>query len=205
MATPTSPLHNAAILLARAGFAVFPCQPKSKIPATSNGCKAATRDWGTIDGWWTADPAYNVAIATGKPSGIFAIDVDSDEGEAALRQMEGELGDLPPTVESITSRGRHVLLRQPAGALIPNSAGKLGLGLDVRGDGGYILAPPSIHETGWIYCWSVDCAKSIAMAPDWLLARVTSKRNGNGKIEAQPPEVFRDLFTNGVEEGARND
>src|SRR5262245_55277676 len=110
MTAPTSPLHNAAILLARAGFSVFPCQPRSKIPATSNGCKAATRDCGVIDGWWTADPTYNVAIATGKPSGIFALDVDSDEGEAALRQMTDELGDLPPTVESITARGRHIFL-----------------------------------------------------------------------------------------------
>jgi hypothetical protein len=90
--------------------------------------------------------------------------------------------------------------------VVSNSAGKLGLGLDIRGEGGYILAPPSVHETGHVYCWSVDCAP-MAMAPDWLLCRVVKRKgaNGSGKPEAQPPTVWRELFLNGVDEGARDD
>jgi hypothetical protein len=203
MVSPTSKQHNTAVLLARKGFKVFPCQPQSKVPATSHGCKNATSDWTTIDGWWTACPEYNVAIATGKASGVFVIDVDSDEGEAALKQMEDELGALPPTVEAITAKGRHIYFKMSETA-VPNSAKTLGPGLDVRGDGGYVMAPSSIHETGWVYCWSVDCASSMAWAPDGLLARVTRKTNGNGKAEPTPTTEWVRLVADGVAEGQRD-
>src|SRR5262249_49615888 len=84
------------------------------------------------------------------------------------------------------------------------SAGKIAPGIDVRGDGGYVLVPPSVHPSGKKYAWSVDSGNSIAEAPEWLLARASngSNRNGNGAV---PPSAWRDLVRNGVDEGSRND
>jgi hypothetical protein len=89
----------------------------------------------------------------------------------------------------ITGRGRHIWFKMPA-VPIRNSLGKVGTGLDVRGTGGYVLAPPSIHPSGRPYEWSVDCAKAIADAPSWLIERI-------------PPTEWRDLVK-GVSEGARD-
>jgi hypothetical protein len=203
MSLPISKQHNSAILLARKGYRVFPCLPSNKVPAVPHGCKAATRGKETIDAWWLADPDFNIGVATGKASGFFVIDIDSDEGEAALKEMEGELGALPPTVEVITATGRHLWFKTTE-ATIRNSVKQLAPGIDVRGDGGYVLAPPSVHPSGHVYCWSVDCADAVAQAPDWLLARVTSKKNGNGKIEATPTAEWLKLVSEGVDEGERD-
>ena len=85
------------------------------------------------------------------------LDIDGDDGEASLRKLEAEHGALPDSVESITGKGRHVWFRIN-GSPIRNSASTIAPGIDVRGDGGYVLAPPSIHPSGKAYAWSVDCA-----------------------------------------------
>ena len=85
---------------------------------------------------------------------------------------------------------------------VRNSAGKIAAGVDVRGDGGYVLAPPSIHPSGRAYAWSVDTAGAIAAAPDWLLARITEHANGNGK--ATPSSEWRVLLADGIAEGTRD-
>ena len=160
-----------ALALAHRSLAVFPCVPREKRPATANGCKDATTDADTIRQWWTQEPDYNVAIATGATSAVFAIDVDGLDAEAELRKLEADHGKLPATVEVITARGRHLYFRMP-GAPIRNSAGKVAAGIDVRGDGGYVLVPPSMHPSGKAYAWSVDSAATVADAPAWLLAKV---------------------------------
>src|SRR5215475_2478729 len=179
---------------------VFPCLPRDKRPATTNGVLAATTNVDLIRGWWQRDPQFNVAFATGTLSGIFILDVDGVDAEAELRKLEAQHGALPATVEVITARGRHVYFKMPD-APIRNSAGKLGLGLDIRATGGYVLAPPSIHPTGRRYEWSVDCASAIADAPAWLLQIIAAPANGNGKTT--PPSEWRDLVK-GVSEGARD-
>jgi len=85
---------------------------------------------------------------------------------------------------------------------VRNSVSKLAPGIDVRGDGGYVLAPPSVHPSGRAYAWSVDCAGAIARAPDWLVEKIAGYANGNG--EATPPAEWRELVANGVDEGARD-
>ena len=92
-----------AITLATRGMAVFPCVPRAKVPATKNGCLDATVDLTTVRQWWREEPAYNVAIATGKVSKVFVIDLDGTEAEGELRNLEAEHGDLPATVEVITA------------------------------------------------------------------------------------------------------
>jgi hypothetical protein len=190
-----------ALALAKKGVCVFPCTPRGKTPAVAGGCNAATTDEETIARWWQLLPDANIAIATGTPSNIFALDVDGVDAEAELRRLEAQHGALPPTVEVITARGRHVYFRMPD-APIRNSAGKLGPGLDIRATGGYVLAPPSIHPTGRRYEWSVDCASAIAPAPAWLLDIIAAPANGSGK-SATPPSEWRDLVK-GVSEGARD-
>src|SRR5262245_13370657 len=138
-------MKGQALALVARGLAIFPCRSRSKLPATAHGCSDATRDAAQIETWWASDPDYTVAIATGHPSGIFVLDVDGDEGETALRQLEEAHGRLPPTVEAITARGRHLYFRMPENGDVRNSVGVLGPGLDIRGTGGYVLAPPSIH------------------------------------------------------------
>lgn len=203
---PTSKQYNTAVLLARTGFKIFPCLPRSKEPACM-WSTAATKDWPTIKSWWAENPDYNVGLVTGKPSGIFVVDIDSEDGEAALKAMEADLGPLPETVEVITGKGRHLYFKMPAAADVTNSAKRLGPGLDIRGTGGFVLAPSSVHPSGKVYAWSVDCAKQIAQAPDWLICRVTKRKgaNGKGKPEAQPATVWRELFLNGVDQGSRDD
>jgi len=119
------------------------------------------------------------------------------DAEAGLRRLEAEHGALPATVEVITARGRHIYFKWPH-ETVRNSASKIGAHIDVRGDGGYVLCPPSTHPNGRRYCWSVDSADSIADAPHWLLA----KQNGVAVSPTSSPE-WRALI-GGVDEGARD-
>lgn len=192
-----------ALRLAAHGLHVFPCAPRTKRPFTLNGVKDATRNADMIRHWWGAEPQCNVAVATGAVSGIFAVDIDGLDAERELRKLEAEHDELPVTVESITARGRHLFFRMPA-VPVRNTAGKIAPGIDTRGDNGYCVVPPSVHETGRVYAWSVDSGKAFAAAPDWLLARITDHSNGNGNGEATPPEAWRELVAGGVDEGRRD-
>jgi hypothetical protein len=192
-----------ALGLARRGFHIFPCKPRSKLPDTPHGCNDATVDVALIEQWWRQGPDCNIAIATGAASGVFVLDVDGDGGETTLRELEARHGPLPPTVEAITGKGRHAYFDWP-GRDVRNSAGAIGAGLDIRCHGGYVLAPPSVHPSGKPYAWSVDSAKTFAPAPAWLLDRITALKNGNGNGATLPSEWHK-LVTNGVDEGARDD
>jgi hypothetical protein len=184
-----------ALALAHKGMAVFPCRPRDKRPATANGLKEATRDPDIIRQWWRQEPQLNLAIATGAISRIFVVDIDGLDAEGELRKLEAKHGELPATVQAITPRpGRHIYFQWPQ-MPVHNSAGKIAPGVDVRGDGGYVLAPPSIHPSGRKYCWSVDTANAFAAAPDWLLAKITGRT---------PPAEWRTLVADGVAEGQRN-
>jgi hypothetical protein len=162
---------KAALELAEQGFAVFPvhhimddgecscgkknCSSPGKHPLTSNGVKAATRDPNRIKRLWRKNPKANVGIATGGPSGFFALDVDrKNDGFAAFAKLEKEHGKLPFTKKCKTGDGGfHLYFKMPAGATIPNSAGKVAKGIDIRGEGGYVIAPPSNHHSGGGYEW----------------------------------------------------
>ena len=160
-----------ALALAHRSLAVFPCVPREKRPATANGCKDATTDADTIRQWWTQEPSYNVAIATGAASGVFAVDVDGLDAEVELRKLEADHGALPATVE-VDHRARPAHLFQDAGRADAQLGGK-----DRRRHrrarrrrlraGAAIGAP---ERQG--YAWSVDSAATVAAAPAWLLARI---------------------------------
>jgi hypothetical protein len=185
-----SSLLQAALAYAAQGWAVFPLQSRGKLPLFSKkkggrGFEDATTDPEQIRRWWTLHPAANIGIATGAPSRFWALDIDIDpekgiDGFAAWAVIEAEYGKPPNTIEQNTPRGgRHVLFRWSTAVDIRNSAGRIGRGIDTRGDGGYIVAPPSIHPNGKAYRWKDGLgpdAISLADAPTWLsdLARKKS-------------------------------
>jgi putative DNA primase/helicase len=175
-------LYSFAIAYAQRGLPIFPCQRRGKEPACSHGVHDATANLERIHSWWSACNELNIALACGEPSGLFVIDVDGAEGEAALSLLEQIHGQLPPTREVITGRdgGRHAYFKVGRHK-VTNSAGKLGAGLDVRGTGGYVLLPGSIHPSGRPYHLSVDSADQIALAPDWLHSIIGDEKSGQGK------------------------
>ena len=132
---------------------------------------------------------------------VFVVDVDSLDAEFELRKLEAEHGDLPPTVEVITARGRHLYFRMPD-MPVRNSAGKIARGVDMSGDGGYVLAPPSIHPSGRALRVGVDSAGAIAAAPDWLLEKITEHTNGTARRRRR--REWRALVADGVDEGQRD-
>lgn len=183
-----SALLQTALSLASRGLHVFPCRPRDKQPAVYNGVKRATIDQDVITGWWRSTE-YNIGLATGAQSRVFVVDIDGVDAEAELAKLEQQHDALPRTVESLTARGRHVYFAWPD-RLVRNSASKIAPGIDVRGEGGYVLAPPSVHPSGKEYCWSVDSADNFASAPQWLLAKIVAPaRRDNGVGGAAQPRA----------------
>jgi hypothetical protein len=189
-----------ALALIRHGLAVFPCRPRTKWPACPHGSKDATLDPDVVKGWWAANPHANIAIATGETSKIFVLDADGLEGQEELGKLEARHGELPLTLQVVTASGMHHYFRWP-GVLVRNSSSKVAPKIDVRGSGGYCLAPPSVHPSGRRYAWSVDSGDAIAAAPAWLIGLVA---DSGGNI-AKPAEHWRNIVANGVDEGARDD
>lgn len=164
-----------------------------------NGLHDATTNESRVRDWWARHPELNVAIATGSRAGIVVLDVDPRHGgDATLLELERQHADLPATVAATSGGGgKHYYFRHAEG--IGSSAGKLGAGLDVRADGGYIVAPPSNHESGGTYAWDPDCApweREPAELPDWLHAMLVSAPPSPAPAAAQ---------VGGVCEGSRND
>lgn len=179
------------------------CPSPGKHPITQNGVKDATRDLGVIRVWWHRWPLANVGIATGAASGFFAVDIDGAEGRDSLAELERQHGKLPATVESLTgSGGSHLLFKCPPFAVGNRVA--LARGLDLRGDAGYVVAPPSEHTSGRSYCWEVSSRPGevpLAEAPEWLLNLI---RPAAGAQQAKPPDFWRALAEGGAERGSRN-
>ena len=149
-------------------WAVFPCSPTSKKPLTPHGCKDAKKSVGAIKAWWERWPDASIGIATGSVSGLIVIDEDLDEdkglnGYEEVSEWERINGALPATVQCITGRGGYHLYYQYDGTDIKNRAGILD-GVDVRGEGGYVIAPPSMHPNGTEYQWE-DAPDEVDLAP----------------------------------------
>ena len=147
---------EAALWYAQGGWHVFPLIPGDKRPITPNGFKDATTDAEPIRRRWSATPDANIGIACGA-SGLLVLDFDVAKPDYAGADLLAELrgGDAyPPTATAQTGGGGyHLVYRQPDGAPLGNSRGALPAGVDVRGDGGYIVAPPSLHKSGRRYQW----------------------------------------------------
>jgi len=161
-------LHDAARAYARRGWLVFPCVPGGKTPATPNGFYAATTNPATIARWWGANPAYNIGVRCGAGSRLWVVDLDGP-GADVLRCLIDANSPLPATLIAATASGRHLYFG--ADRDLPSTAGKIGQGVDTRGRGGYVIAPPSVHSSGAVYRWVTDLAP--AAPPDWLIKLAT--------------------------------
>lgn len=141
------------------GWAVFPVDPKTKKPLTPHGCKDAKKIPGAIKAWWKRYPDASIGVATGSASNLIVIDEDYDpdkglDGYLEVSDWEKTHAELPETVCAKTGRGGAHLYYHYTGTDIGNRAGVLD-GVDVRGEGGYVIAPPSLHPNGTEYCWEI--------------------------------------------------
>ncbi|MBI3945999.1 MAG: bifunctional DNA primase/polymerase [Armatimonadetes bacterium] len=173
----TPSLAQVALEYAARGWRVFPCKPRGKEPLGAlvpHGLKNATTDPEQIAAWWQAQPDANIGIATGSESGLYVADADGATGAAALAALVDANGPLPPTPRVRTGRGVHYYFAAPPGGR--NSAGQLGPKVDTRGEGGYVLAPPSVHPSGAVYRWEVaPDRRPLAECPVWLVYRPTAR------------------------------
>lgn len=172
-----SVLADSAISYAQTeGLYVFPLQVRGKVPLTSHGLDDATRDALTIESWWGRWPEANIAIRTGD---LVVVDEDQPGALARLAAEHGE--SIPETRIAKTGKGRHYYFTQPPGQRIRNTAGKLAPGIDTRGDGGYVVAPPSVHPDGGTYSW--ESTAQPAPFPAWMAALLANR-------EPRPREPF---------------
>lgn len=175
--------ERASRLITAYGFTVFPvhgidgsghctcgnrdCDRAGKHPATSNGFKDATKDLARYAELVAGRTGLNIGIATGKESGIFVIDIDGPEGEAALADY-----GLPATLTVTTAKGRHLYFRWPGYEI--KTRVRVLPSVDVRGDGGYIVGPGSVHKTGVVYEF-YNPLEVIEDAPQKLLDLIARK------------------------------
>jgi len=157
-----------------------------------HGLKDATRDKVVICSWFSDGQLVNIGIRTGPESGILALDVDPCHGgDESLK----ELGPLPDTATVQTGGGGwHSYFKYPDGLNIRNSAGKLGPGLDIRGAGGYVVAPPSLHVSGGVYKWLRDPRDSLADLPQSVLDKLIDRPTAttDAAVEGHIPKGKRD-------------
>ncbi len=168
-------LASAAFRYALRGLAVFPLAVGAKVPpAGSHGLLDGTTDLDVTRARWEKIPYANIGAATGRKSGIWVLDIDigAAHGDKSLAELETEHGPLHLTIEASTPRGgRHLYWRWSAeGPEIRNSASRIGPGLDVRGEGGSIVLPPSVLSSGRGYRWVKNGVCTFADAPSWLVA-----------------------------------
>jgi hypothetical protein len=154
-----------------------------------------------ISEWFRRWPDANIGIVTGEISNLIVLDIDPKHGgDSMLGQLEQKFGMLPDTVEAVTGgEGRHLYFAHPFG-LTRNRTG-LAQGIDLRGDGGYIVAPPSIHPSGRPYKWAAGRSPeeiTLAPLPRWMLVPVRGPRVGRSLPQ------WRKLVQEGVAEGERN-
>ncbi|MBE0568398.1 MAG: bifunctional DNA primase/polymerase [Deltaproteobacteria bacterium] len=192
--TSTEHLLTAALRYAELGYLVFPCASGGKTPITPRGFKDATTDSTQITAWWKKSPNANIGMPT---AGLLVVDVDGQDNPWPGDPQKAE--DLACGPISLTPRGgRHYVFRQPEGETWRNTAGKIGLNVDTRADGGYIIVPPSVVD-GKAYRWAETFELNVApdelpQPPEWLtdlldslgdmFARGAAGGDGDGQIPA---------------------
>ncbi len=195
---------QAALTYGARGWAVFPCHvvkegasncscgfsdcaSPSKHPIVAHGLKSAVTDREQIKRWWKRWPHANVGIRSGAESGFVVVDVDPAHGGLdSLQKLREQYGALPHTFTVATgSDGLHFYFAHP-NVRIPNDAGRrLGPGLDIRGDGGYVIAPPSLHASGRRYHITSD--EPLADLPSWLLELLKEQEQPRPSIVPRRP------------------
>lgn len=172
---------EAAVRYAKLGMAVLPLEPGKKKPIFLEWQNTPKSDVAMITRWWTQNPNANVGILTGSISQVFVFDVDGKNGGIpTYESLIHKHGQFPDTWQDVTGRGdgsTHFYFRYPNFQVRSH----LGLfqGIDIKGEGGQVVAPPSIHpDTGKRYFWDGSREieeTAIAEAPMWLLEVLEQK------------------------------
>jgi hypothetical protein len=193
--------RTSALGYSKSGLSVVPIQPRDKTPLIpwEQYQRVCATD-SEINSWWLKWPEANVGIVTGALSGVVVIDLDTPEAKEKLKELIPGF-DFSKVPRSRTGKGWQLFFHHPA-VTIPNRAGIIP-GLDVRGDGGYVVAPPSIHPSGKVYKWEVPINGELPRLPVELFKLITSStpHSENG---------FRERFNTaealaGVSEGQRDE
>ena len=156
-----------------------------------NGLKNASLDAEEIRSCFTDQP-FNIGVATGSRSGIFVLDCDDKhDGQEQLKNLVPS--DEPiSTLSQLTGAGKHYIYRLPAGGRVSNSTGRIGRGLDIRGEDGYIVAPPSTHVSGNRYRWEdgeLPARERVSHSPFWLLDAIGYSCNLPTRRAESPQEM----------------
>jgi Bifunctional DNA primase/polymerase, N-terminal/Primase C terminal 2 (PriCT-2)/D5 N terminal like len=176
-----------ALRYAQLGLSVFPCKRKDKAPPVERGFKAATRNEQQIKDWWARWPNAMIGVPTGSSSGIDVIDIDVKpqefiDGFSFLPQWES----LSPLIVRTPSGGAHIWFKSDG--KVRNSTDRLGPGIDTRGDGGYVIVPPSRNIDGAGYEFlrgGIDELENLPSFPARLLSRISQKHSGQGRTEPE--------------------
>jgi hypothetical protein len=168
------------------------CQNPGKHPRTRRGVKDATTDQRQIEQWWSRWPAASVGIATGRSSGLLVLDIDADKGgyESLEELLAGETRPLTPTVR--TGGGGLHLYFKPASHIKARNRISIMPGLDTKADGGFVVAPPSLHKSGGRYQWLPGLAPwdvELAPIPRWLsdlLSKSKRRKLTDRPVESEP-------------------
>ncbi len=204
MVAARSETLESAIGYARSGWSVVPLVRKGKRPIVRWTLYQHERaDEATIRQWLLQWPDANIGIITGFISGLVVLDVDTRHGgDDSLSDLERHHEPLPKTVEAVTGGGgKHIYFLHPGG-IVRNKVG-LAPGIDLRGDGGLVVAPPSVHPSGRHYTWAASRQPDevpLAPMPSWLLELASEPRASSG----HPLTHWRQLLKEGVSEGERN-
>ena len=163
------------------------CKSPGKHPRLPHGLKEASRDPADIRIWWNRWPDANIGICTGSTSGFWVLDIDPrNGGDDSLEDLILENDQLPDTLIAHTGGGgRHFFFKIPENGI---KCGKLAEGIDIKGEGGYVVAPPSNHVSGGVYSWHFKDAE-ILDAPDWLLLKPRQVSSPIPSLGANQPEV----------------
>jgi hypothetical protein len=196
-------MREEAIKLAELGIRVIPIKPGQKYPPMAQWQNKASNDIHVVNDWFTSQySGYGIGIATGstKHGRIFVLDVDDREeykGSDTLHDLQEKYGQLPETVTAITGTGGQHLYFYCDQDIRNDAGSRLGVGLDIRGEGGQVLAAPTIHPNGRTYEWEHGLSpheRKPAKAPDWLVKLLT-KQPEMVKPAGQPDNFLTDPNT----------
>src|SRR5699024_442556 len=187
-------------------WSIFPIYYKAKNPITQNGFHGATNNIEQIKRWWNLYPNANIGLPTGMINDIIVIDIDPrNNGNYSFDRLIDEHKPLPHTVECLTGgNGNHYYFKYDK--RINKSTIQGYDGIDIQGDGKYVVLPPSTHPNGNKYHWeesSKPVINEIANIPSWFIKLFEVNTTTNGTFKARPATEYIRLLQ-GVSEGERN-
>lgn len=202
-----SALGRAAVWYCENGFGIFPLKPRSKEPATIHGLNDWFDDPESAKELWKRNPNYNIGIVCGVPShGLLVLDFDVSDtknGIETLRSWQATNGDLPETSIALTgSGGRHYFYRTSRTNIKPSANAQLGV--DVRCDGSYIVAPPSVHPNGDSYEWWESPEDTPIATADGAVYDFLDHVQRNGGVDEDKPKSERFELPERIKRGERD-